>query len=225
MCACIITDANNNEEFKIWKEADEKIIPRITWWQFQRAIAKVRWWKFIDELCPEPYTDPLIERQELHFLDIRDPDEIDKMLKFIEENVEDLKEAFALFDKKGVGEISTSKLIKVLRALGENPTEETLDDMINECDTDGDGSIDFIEFVHMAYKISRDADEIMKEAFSIFDDDGSGSITHEEFRRVVLEEGGGNLREEDVEMIINEVDKDGDGEINMDEFVKMLVGN
>lgn len=159
-------------------------------------------------------------------VDVKTVEEIDKLLKFIEENTEDVKNAFSLFDKKGKGTVSTKKLIMVMRTLGQNPTEDELDDLINEFDTDGNGFIDFIEFTLMAFKLAEDLDETMREAFSVFDKDGSGSITHSEFRNVMMEEGGeqSGMNTEDIDMIIQEVDKDGDGQINMEEFVKMLIG-
>lgn len=48
-----------------------------------------------------------------------------------------MKEAFAIFDKNGNGTITTKDLITVMRSLGKNPTEDEIDDMIREVDTDG----------------------------------------------------------------------------------------
>lgn len=49
----------------------------------------------------------------------------------------EVKEAFAIFDKNGDGTITTKDLITVMRSLGKNPTEDEIDDMIREVDTDG----------------------------------------------------------------------------------------
>ncbi len=54
-----------------------------------------------------------------------------------------------MFDKDGKGEISAKELITVLRALGNNPTEEELEIMIEEVDEDKSGTIDFSEFLEM----------------------------------------------------------------------------
>uniref|UniRef100_A0A671V4X1 Calmodulin 2a (phosphorylase kinase, delta) n=1 Tax=Sparus aurata TaxID=8175 RepID=A0A671V4X1_SPAAU len=51
------------------------------------------------------------------------------------------KEAFSLFDKDGDGTITTKELGTVMRSLGQNPTEAELQDMINEVDADGENSI------------------------------------------------------------------------------------
>ena len=49
----------------------------------------------------------------------------------------EFKEAFSLFDKNGDGTISSKELGIVMRAIGQNPTEAELTDMINEVDADG----------------------------------------------------------------------------------------
>uniref|UniRef100_A0A2K6FIX3 EF-hand calcium-binding domain-containing protein 11 n=1 Tax=Propithecus coquereli TaxID=379532 RepID=A0A2K6FIX3_PROCO len=66
------------------------------------------------------------------------------------------KEAFSLFDKDGDGTITTKELGTVMRSLGQNPTEAELQDMINEvdemireADIDGDGQVNYEEFVQM----------------------------------------------------------------------------
>jgi calmodulin len=66
-----------------------------------------------------------------------------------EEQIAEFKEAFSLFDKDGDGTITTKELGTVMRSLGQNPTEAELQDMINEVDADGNGTIDFPEFLTM----------------------------------------------------------------------------
>ncbi|XP_066911264.1 calmodulin-like isoform X4 [Clytia hemisphaerica] len=153
----------------------------------------------------------------------RMPDPFEEAMKFTDEQIEEVKEAFAIFDKNGDGTITTKDLITVMRSLGKNPTEDEIDDMINEVDTDGNGVIDFIEFLEMMAKMSTDVDETIKEAFYIFDSDGSGAISSEEFRKVMMTLGA-QMTDEEVTEIIEEVDVDGDGQINLEEFVNMLKG-
>lgn len=67
------------------------------------------------------------------------------------------KEAFTKHDPKGEGSITTGQLRQVLRYLGQNPTEAELQDMVNDVDKDGTGSIDFPEFLQMmALRISEE---------------------------------------------------------------------
>ncbi|XP_066279450.1 calmodulin-like isoform X1 [Branchiostoma lanceolatum] len=64
-----------------------------------------------------------------------------------EDEEKELREAFKLFDKAGNGYISASDLRQVLNCLGQDLTEEEVDEMISEVDVDGDGRIDYEEFV------------------------------------------------------------------------------
>jgi calmodulin len=60
-----------------------------------------------------------------------------------------IREAFKVFDKDGNGFISAADLRRVLTNLGEKITDEEVEDMVREADTDGDGRINYEEFVKM----------------------------------------------------------------------------
>ncbi len=141
-----------------------------------------------------------------------------------EEQIAEFKEAFSLFDKDGDGTITTKELGTVMRSLGQNPTEAELQDMINEVDADGNGTIDFPEFLTMMARKMKDTDseEEIKEAFKVFDKDGNGFISSAELRHVMTNLGE-KLTDEEVDEMIREADVDGDGQINYEEFVKMMV--
>lgn len=55
---------------------------------------------------------------------------------------EELLNAFKVFDKDGSGTISSDELRSVLRSLGENLTDDELEEMIKMADGNGDGQID-----------------------------------------------------------------------------------
>ncbi|KAH8902980.1 EF-hand [Coniochaeta sp. PMI_546] len=65
------------------------------------------------------------------------------------DNEEELKNAFKVFDKDGSGTISAIELRAVLQHLGENLTDDDLDEMLKMADKNGDGNIDYEEFVHI----------------------------------------------------------------------------
>ncbi|CAN6354839.1 unnamed protein product, partial [Urochloa humidicola] len=141
-----------------------------------------------------------------------------------DEQIAEFKEAFSLFDKDGDGCITTKELGTVMRSLGQNPTEAELQDMINEVDADGNGTIDFPEFLNLMARKMKDTDseEELKEAFRVFDKDQNGFISAAELRHVMTNLGE-KLTDEEVDEMIREADVDGDGQINYEEFVKVMM--
>eukprot|EP00505_MAST-04D_sp_SCG-Rhode-Island_P005941 Stramenopile-MAST_4_protein_5941 len=60
----------------------------------------------------------------------------EKEIKFSDEQIQELKQAFALFDVDGSGEVSTDELGTVLATLGQKVSEEELVEIIEEVDED-----------------------------------------------------------------------------------------
>ena len=143
-----------------------------------------------------------------------------------EEQKAEFKEAFDLFDKEGNKEISTKELITVLRALGNNPTQEEIDQMILEVDEDGSGTIDFGEFLEMmARKLTRiNIPQELNDAFRVFDKDGNGLVSLAELRyTLTTAENGPKISHEDFDDIARKADVDGDGHIDYQEFIDLLL--
>mgnify|MGYP001574167330 CR=1 FL=1 len=140
------------------------------------------------------------------------------------EQIAEFKEAFSLFDKDGDGTITTDVLGTVMRSLGQNPTEAELQDMINEVDQDGSGTIDFPEFLTlMARKMQEpELEGNIKDGFRAFDMDGSGFIFAAELRHV-LAAFGERLTDTEVEGMIREADVDGNGRISYLDFYDMMM--
>ena len=141
-----------------------------------------------------------------------------------EEQTAEFKEAFQIFDKDGDGSITTKELGTVMRSLGQNPSDEEVRQMIEEVDEDKSETIDFKEFLGlMARKMKEtDAEDELLEAFKVFDRDGNGKISAHELRYVMLSSGE-DLTEQDIQEMVMEADIDGDGFIDYQEFVKIMM--
>jgi len=142
-----------------------------------------------------------------------------------ESQIEEFITAFREIDEDRSGTITVKELGKMLKAMGQNPSEAELQDMMSEVDADGrsNGSIDFPEFLAiMATKYNHvKVEEDIKEAFRFFDRDGNGYITAYEFRQVMANIGE-RLNGPEIEFMIREADADGDGQINYEEFFLWL---
>lgn len=70
------------------------------------------------------------------------------------------------------------------RAIGMNPTQAELEDMVNEVDSDRDGSVNFQEFLDMMSKSTEtdSTEEDIREAFKVFDKNEDGFISESELR-------------------------------------------
>ncbi|GAX22414.1 hypothetical protein FisN_14Hh027 [Fistulifera solaris] len=152
-----------------------------------------------------------------------EPQMIDR--EFTDTELKAFRDAFRMFDLDGGGTIETHELKQVITQLGDNPTDEEIDDMIIAVDTNGDGEIDFEEFLALMRlrmgESGDDAETHLREVFDMFDADGSGCIDRNEMR-TLMKKLAQDLTEEEITLIMDEVDTDGDGEISFEEF-KMLV--
>ena len=140
-----------------------------------------------------------------------------------EEQKQEIKEAFDLFDTDGSGSIDAKELKVAMRALGFEPKKEEVRRMIAEVDKDGSGTIEFPEFLDMmaAKMAERDPREEILKAFRLFDDDETGKISFKNLKRVARELGE-NMTDEELMEMIEEADRDGDGEINEEEFLRIM---
>lgn len=78
--------------------------------------------------------------------------------KFTKDQIANFKEKFSQFSKDGDGTISTKDLKNLMISLGQNPSEAEIQDMFNEVDAAGNGSIHFSEFLTMMAPKMKDTD-------------------------------------------------------------------
>ncbi|GMI99802.1 CALMODULIN LIKE 25 [Hibiscus trionum] len=139
-------------------------------------------------------------------------------------HLQELEEVFKKFDANGDGKISSAELGSIMGSLGRKPSDEELLKMIKEFDDDGDGFIDFQEFVELNTKgvDSNDVLKDLKDAFSVYDIDGNGSISAEELHEV-LQSLGDECSIAECRRMISGVDSDGNGMIDFEEFKVMMM--
>ncbi|CAA0284647.1 unnamed protein product [Arabidopsis thaliana] len=147
-------------------------------------------------------------------------------LKVIAENIDTeeiqgLKAMFANIDTDNSGTITYEELREGLAKLGSRLTEAEVKQLMDAADVDGNGSIDYIEFITATMHRHRlESNENVYKAFQHFDKDGSGYITTDELEAALKEYGMGD--DATIKEILSDVDADNDGRINYDEFCAMM---
>jgi len=157
------------------------------------------------------------------FSDI-DFDEIKEATGLEADEIKVLKICFNLFDTKKQDFLGADDLDDILRAMGFRPSKEELKEILEEIDEDGSGEIEFGEFCQLCAKfLNEEPDEAeLKEVFLCFDKEGSGFITTDQLRKIIGELDP-HMTSEDLDGIIDEIDEDGSGTMDFDEFCQMMM--
>jgi len=140
-----------------------------------------------------------------------------------EEQKQEIKEAFDLFDTDGSGSIDAKELKVAMRALGFEPKKEEIKKIISELADTGDiKKLDFNEFVEcMTSKMSeKDSKEQIQKAFLLFKG-STGKIAFEDLK-AVAKELGETMSDEELMEMIKEADKDNDGLVSEEEFLRII---
>merc|ERR1712212_593763 len=124
-----------------------------------------------------------------------------------EEMIAEFKMAFDIFDHDGGGDINTNELGRVMKLLGQSPGKEELDEIVAAVDVDGSGSIDFDEFLIMM----------------VMQLNGDNFLDWEELNGALSGVSADPPIEKwEVDAIFNEIDNNGDGVIDVEEFTNWL---
>lgn len=122
-----------------------------------------------------------------------------------DEAMEEIKEAFNLFDTEAKGIIDVRELKAAFRALGFQVKKAEIRQMFIDMDKDlSSATVTFDEFVEMVTPrmLNRDSREEIMKVFSLFDDDTTGAITFKNLKRVATELGE-NLTDEELQVCTN----------------------
>lgn len=134
-----------------------------------------------------------------------------------EEQLSEFPEAFSLFDREGDGFISTKHIGLLLRTLGQNPTENQIQEIINEL-----GKVKFNDFLKLMTRQKETDNELdVFELFKLFDKDGDGFISSEELRQAMISLGD-FLTNEECDELIRENSTAGDGKLSYEDFLKLF---
>mmetsp|Transcript_99269 Transcript_99269/g.155225 ORF Transcript_99269/g.155225 Transcript_99269/m.155225 type:complete len:519 (+) Transcript_99269:60-1616(+) len=145
-----------------------------------------------------------------------------------EEKIKALRDTFTTLDANGDGFLTHQELKDGLLKAGIREIPPDLQQIMEEVDSDGSGMIDYTEFL----AATLDKKEYLQEdvcwaAFRVFDRNGDGKISTEELRLVLGDEDVSDAMHasaESLKKIIEDIDTNGDGEIDFQEFMQMMRG-
>ncbi|CAF1075951.1 unnamed protein product [Adineta ricciae] len=148
------------------------------------------------------------------------------------EEVFEYTQAFILFDRDEDDYINAKDLSILIRSLEQNPTDDQIQQLIENIVDEECNLIDCKQFLIMmsVLKKTRDSDNKreLREIFDAIDGDGNGSIESEELRALMTLLTNGNdemkLTKEEADAMIAEIDVDKDKRIGFDEFLTMFEG-
>ncbi|CAG9321113.1 unnamed protein product [Blepharisma stoltei] len=131
------------------------------------------------------------------------------------------KQAMDIFiemDKNGDGKLSKQEILEGFNKSSLQITEEEVDKLMHEGDGDMDGYLNYSEFLMAIVDKQKLLNvENIERTFSAFDQDGSGDITTAELKRIL----GHN--ESSWAQLVNEIDENKDGKIDLKEFKNLLL--
>lgn len=143
-----------------------------------------------------------------------------------ESEIEEVREAFNLFDVDGSGTIDPRELREAMKSLGYDAKNQVIADMIADLDRDGTGEIDFDEFLdifslRMGGAGGGDSKEEIQKIFNLFDDEKKGYISLQNLKRVARCLGE-NMSDADLLEMIERADTDNDGLVSLDDFYHVM---
>jgi len=144
------------------------------------------------------------------------------------EEIAEFREIFNLVDRDGGGSISAAELGELMDTLGIDASPEEIEAMILEIDEDGNGDIDFEEFVAvMSRKVNATyTSDQVKSAFRVFESNTpAGYVRAETLIRALTTYGVEKLTPEQADDLVSQLEVDNNGLINYSEYVSMMMSS
>ncbi|CAI5508220.1 unnamed protein product [Closterium sp. Naga37s-1] len=137
-----------------------------------------------------------------------------------EEEISGLKQTFEMMDTDRSGTITFEELKAGLQRIGANMQDSEVQELMDAADFDGNGMIDYGEFLAATMHLNKiEREETLFAAFSHFDKDSSGFITVDELQHACREY---SIDEDCIVETMRDVDTNNDGQIDYNEFVTMM---
>ncbi len=140
-----------------------------------------------------------------------------------EDDIEEIKEAFDLFDSDGSGTVEPRELKSAMVSLGFEAKNATLFHVVSELDKDGSGAIDFEEFLGMMSSQMGDhaTQEEIRGIFTLFDLDKTGHINIKNLKKIARDLGE-TCDDEELLDLIRKADSDNDGQVSFEDFYNVM---
>ncbi|XP_076634359.1 troponin C type IIb isoform X2 [Colletes latitarsis] len=139
-----------------------------------------------------------------------------------------LRRAFSMFDSAKSGRIEKEKVRTILNTLGHTFDDHELEVLLKQEDDDGSGKLNFDSFFRVASHFQEEDDEALqkelKEAFRLYDKEGNGYIPTSSLREI-LAALDDQITPDQMDGMIAEIDTDGSGTVDFDEFMEMMTGD
>ena len=148
---------------------------------------------------------------------------VDARRQMDDNQVDEFKEAFRVFDVDGGGTIDSEEYQNLMEMLGMSSDPEVLTEMFVAMDADEDGELQFEEFLILMATLMSNEDNTddLLDAFDEIDVEGTGRISVDVVR-TLLEGMSENCTEDEVETLIAVCDRDDDGLVSMEDIKRLL---
>ena len=137
-----------------------------------------------------------------------------------------MREIFELFDKNSSGRVSVSELGTIVRALGLNPTESEVIEMIKRVDIQGVGSFGLKQLEDLVREkekeVNPNAFKELVDALRVFDSDKDGLLSAEEFKHAMMTMGE-KMQEYEIDEIINDSELVQNRLIKIETFAQLIM--